>query len=186
MIRGAGLTLPGTPGICPHDPVVIGRIARPVGLHGDLKVVVESAAPERFADMKTITLRLREEFRSFEITHCDFSGVWLRLHLTGVECAEIAGLLNGAELVIPASERIQLELDAYFIDDIVGCAVIADDGQELGFIQEIWHQGHHDLWVVDGPRGEIIVPAVHKYIREVDLARHRIYLNPAEGLWEES
>jgi len=180
------VSLPGTPAAAPQDPVVIGRIARPVGVRGDVKVVVESTAPERFKNLKTITLRLREECRSFDVIYCDFSKPWLRLHLTGVECPEIAGLLIGAELVIPASERVKLESDAYFIDEIIGCAVIAADDRELGFVQEVWHQSHHDLWVVDGPRGEILIPAVSEFIREVDLARHRIYLNPANGLWEEA
>ena len=63
--------------------------------------------------------------------------------------------------------------------------MVSDDGEELGVLVEVWKQSAQDIWVIDGQFGEILVPAVKKFILNVDMNRHIITVKRMEGLWEE-
>ena len=163
---------------------MIGRIGRPVGVRGDVKVYAESCSPERIIGLERIIIRLNSGYRSLRIKGVRQIGGWFRVSIDGIGSPEAAALLSGAEIVVPSSERVTLPGGEYYVDDIVGCLVLSDGGDEVGFVREVWHQPHHDLWVIDGPSGEVFVPAVREFISEVDLNRHRVVVKWVEGLWE--
>lgn len=165
--------------------MVIGNVARPVGIHGEIKVTSPSGEPERLLGLKSIIVNLNNNFRSLEVTRSVITSKWIRIKCDGVDSPEEAALLTGGDIVIAAADRPQQADDQFYVDDLIGCIVSADDGEELGLMREIWHQGHHDIWVVDGPHGEILVPAVKEFILSVDLQDHRITVQRVEGLWED-
>ncbi|MBC8466084.1 16S rRNA processing protein RimM [bacterium] len=167
-----------------ENPMVIGRIARPVGLKGEMKITGFSESVQYFLDQNEIILQLPDEFRKIKITNCYPSGKWLRIKAEGVDSPEHASILNGAEIVIPSKERPEKEEGDYYIDDLIGCSVVSDLGDELGFLVEVLHQGHHDLWVVEGGYGEVLIPAVKSYISDVNIEKHLITVKYIEGLWD--
>jgi len=166
----------------PEDPTVIGHIARPFGARGEVKVIVESHDPQRIIGMKRITVRLNSGYRSFGVKVVQQIGGWFRVGLEGVGSPEEAALLSGTDIVVPSSERPDLAGDDYYVDDVIGCLAVSGSGEEVGFVREVMHQEHHDLWVIDGPEGEVLVPAVREFISEVDLDRHRIVVKRVEEL----
>lgn len=184
MEKKSGTELPGDPVSPPADPIVIGRIARPVGVKGEAKAVSTSGSLQHLVDLKTVIIRLQDQFRSLRVSHSEISGKSIRFKFAGINSPEQAAALNGAEIVIPTAERPESEEHEYYVDDLVGCSVITDDGEDIGFVQEVWHQGHHDIWVIDGSVGEILVPAVKEFILNVDLANHQITIKRVEGLWD--
>ncbi len=62
--------------------------------------------------------------------------------------------------------------------------MITTEGVPLGTVEEIWEPGAHDLLVVRGERGEILIPAIEPFIREVDLKGRRILVEMPAGLEE--
>lgn len=163
---------------------MVARIQRPVGIRGDLKVEVISSDPDRLSDFQAITVRVDDRYYRFDVLSITHIGSRLKVHLAGVDTPELAGLLRGSEIVVEASERPELSEGEYYVDELVGCAVISDDGEELGWLREIEHLGHHDLWIVDGHKGEIIIPAVKEYISQVNIDKHSIIVRGIEGLWD--
>ena len=178
-------SLPGQPAKQPATPVIIGRIARPVGVRGEVKVYSESHEPDRFTGLNEITVRLNESYRRLSVLNTRRTGNFFKISLEGIVNPEDAAVLNGCEIVIDESERLKLPEDEYYVDDLVGMRAVADDGTELGFIQEVLHQDHHDLWVIEGQFGEILVPAIKEFILEIDLNRHCTVIRRVEGLWAE-
>jgi 16S rRNA processing protein RimM len=177
--------LPGTPIPALKDPVIVGRIARPVGTHGLVKVVFESGDNGRLDEDDSIVVMTRLGFRSLQILQRENAGNSLRLRLDGVDSIESAALLSGVDIVVESKAVKDLGTDEYFDDDIIGCRAVSDDGVDMGMIMEIMHNGHHDLWLIDGPFGEIMVPAVEHYVLNVDLMKHLVRIRRVEGLWEE-
>ena len=178
-------SLPGLPAKQPATPVIIGRIARPIGIQGEIKVYSISHEPNRFTGMREITVRLNERHRRLSVLNTKRTGQFFRLTIEGINNPEEAAILSGCEIVIDESERLKLPDDEYYVDDLVGMRAVADDGTELGFIQEVMHQDHHDLWVIEGQFGEILVPAIKEFILEIDLNRHCTVIRRIEGLWAE-
>ncbi len=182
MVKKVRIELPGEEIIPPVDPIVIGRIARPVGVKGEVKAVSTSQSPKPVLDLKRVKIRLHNQYRSLRVSRSQLSGKWIRIKFAGINSPEDVAVLNGAEIIIPESERPISEEHEYYVDDLVGCMVVSDTGEDIGFLQEVWHQGHHDIWVIDGIAGEILIPAVKEFILNVDLESHRITINQIEGL----
>jgi 16S rRNA processing protein RimM len=58
------------------------------------------------------------------------------------------------------------------------------DGEDLGRISNVLFTGANDVYVVTGPRGEILLPAISQVIKQVDLAGGRVVVELMPGLTE--
>jgi 16S rRNA processing protein RimM len=54
----------------------------------------------------------------------------------------------------------------------------------LGILSDILATGAHDVYVVKGDRGEILVPAVEQMVKEIDLEKGVIKVDLPPGLVE--
>jgi len=177
-------SLPGHPVGIPDDPTVIARVARPFGRYGELKVIEESAVTGRIPTAKEIILLKDGQCRHFVVDDVKCYGEFYLVKFRGIDDPETAALLGGSEIITPTAERPPLPNTEYYIDELIGSLVVTSDGEELGLMTSVIEQGHHDLWVVDGVNGEILIPAVKEFILKVDRANHKIVVNPVEGLWD--
>ena len=62
--------------------------------------------------------------------------------------------------------------------------VETEDGKRIGTVKEIFPTGANDVYVVEGKRGEILIPATGEVIKSVDCQRKVIKAHWMEGLWE--
>jgi 16S rRNA processing protein RimM len=72
-----------------------------------------------------------------------------------------------------------LPADTYFWHDIIGCEVRTTAGAELGKVADIFRVGESEVYVVQGPHGEVLVPAVASIVRELVPAEKRIVVDGA-------
>ena len=68
----------------------------------------------------------------------------------------------------------------YFWADLEGLPVVTGAGEEVGKVTGLVETGGVDVLVVDGPRGERLVPLA-PYV-EVDRKAGRIVVDPPDGL----
>jgi 16S rRNA processing protein RimM len=60
---------------------------------------------------------------------------------------------------------------------------VADSSRgELGIIEDIFTTPAHDILVVEGPFGEVLIPAVNDFITEINYPEKRILVDLPEGL----
>ena len=52
---------------------------------------------------------------------------------------------------------------------MVGLTVKAHTGELLGIVTDIIETGSNDVYVVDGPAGQILLPAISQVIKSIDL-----------------
>jgi 16S rRNA processing protein RimM len=55
-------------------------------------------------------------------------------------------------------------------------------GEFLGRVREVLATGANDVYVIHGPKGEILLPAIEEVVREVDLEAGRLTVELMEGL----
>ena len=60
--------------------------------------------------------------------------------------------------------------------------VITEAGEDLGNIMEIIITGSNDVYVVSGPSGEVLLPAISQVILEVDIEKRIMQVRLMEGL----
>jgi 16S rRNA processing protein RimM len=160
----------------------IGKVVALFGVRGELKVLLLTDIPDRFARLGAVyagpdhTRRLIQSVRPYK-------GEMIVLKLEGIDDANTAESLRDQNLAIPVSELAQLPPDSYYQHDILGLMVITLDGQKLGSIVDIIVTGSNDVYVIKVPDGsQVLIPAIKDVIKQVDLIRRTMYIDPLPGL----
>jgi 16S rRNA processing protein RimM len=77
-----------------------------------------------------------------------------------------------------------LKEGACFIADLIGLPVIDDGtGEEYGTLREVINRGASDIYVIDTPKGERMMPAVKEFVKRVD-DQNGIFVRPIEGMFD--
>ncbi len=163
----------------------IGKIVAPFGLRGEVKVVSLSDIPDRFAKLRHIYVG--PSFTRYTLQGVrPYKGEMLLLKLAGVNDATVAETLRGYELTLPIDELAELPPDSYYQHDILGLTVLRLDGREVGVIRDIWTTGGNDVYEVRSPEGkQFLIPAVKDIIKQIDLIRRVMYIDPIQGLLDD-
>jgi 16S rRNA processing protein RimM len=83
---------------------------------------------------------------------------------------------------VPEDELRPLGEGQYYHFQILGLEVRTTAGEVLGRVEQIISTGSNDVFVVRGPRGEVLIPAVDDVVKSVDPAAGRIEVEVVEGL----
>ena len=79
--------------------------------------------------------------------------------------------------------NLDLPPGEYYHYQLVGLAVVTEQGEELGTLQEVLVTGSNDVYVVQSEAGdEILLPAVSQVIKQVDLSAGRMLVHLIDGL----
>jgi 16S rRNA processing protein RimM len=169
--------------------VHLARLIRPQGRRGELLAEILTDFPERFAAMRSAFL-LRDANTPPKPIAVEQS--WLHkgkvvLKFAHVDTISAAEDLRGAEIVVPAAERVQLEPDAIYISDLIGCQLVdmqTADAVPFGTIRDVMQQQESaDLLVVVAKDGsEHWIPFAKAYLVRMDLAGRRLEMNLPPGL----
>ena len=162
--------------------VSIGKVGRPWGCYGEVKILPLTDHPERFQTLTRVYLI----GSSGKPNPMDVSGIKVRsgslyLKLAGVDSPEAARQFTGHHLCVTEEERIALPEGEFFHSDLIGLEVATEDGEVLGRLEEIIPTGAHDVYLIKGER-EYLVPAVESFIVKVDLEAGQMVIHAMEGL----
>lgn len=171
------MTLRQAQGDKARDEVAVGRIAGAFGLTGELKCDPTSAGRSVFTLGAQLRCARGAESRAIRITGVRPHRERLLIRVAGVDDPEAAKAYAGALLFAPR-ERIELQSEEYFADDLLGCVVRGVDGSNYGIVERVEHYPASDMLIVDGR----MIPMVRAIVTEVDLARRRIVVDPPPGL----
>ena len=185
---------------------VLAHLLRPQGRRGELLAELLTDFPERFAAHPRVFLARPNFAGPASATRAmEVAGHWLPLgrnqgrvvlHFTGIDSISAAETLAGLDVLVPESERIALEGDAEYIDDLLGCAVYdqsaAHPGTPLGVVSGVDFPTTADgrrlddvapLLTVETPRQEeLLIPYVREFLVTLDLAAKRIDMRLPAGL----
>lgn len=163
----------------------IGKVVALFGLQGELKVFSMTDIPNRFAELEAIYTAPTHACHRIESVR-PYKGDMVILKLAGIDDANAAETLRNVNLDIPVDELAKLPPDSYYQHDILGLSVLKLDGQLVGQIIDIMPTGGNDVYVVKTPSGgQVLIPAIKAVIKQIDLLRHVMYIEPIKGLLDE-
>jgi 16S rRNA processing protein RimM len=154
--------------------VRVGRIVGAHGLKGEMKVQVLTDFVERLE----VGRRLRLKGDWITVSGAREQNGRLLLRLSGIDHIDAAKALFGEYLEAPADERPDLDEDEYVSGDLVGLVVVTNLGQEIGKVTNVLPLPAHDVLVV----GDVMIPAVKQFVKQVDLKNGRIVVELIEGM----
>ena len=162
----------------------IGRVIKTHGVKGRVKVEYFGEDLHRFSHYHEIFIvGERGGPEPYEIIEAIPRPRGLILRLKEIEKIEEAESLIGKEIFIKKEALLELEKGEYYWADILGMRVETQEGKGIGRVKEIFPSGAHDVYVVEGKRGEILLPATEEVIRSIDLEKRVMRVNRIEGLW---
>ncbi len=166
-----------------EDKVTIGKVLKPFGVRGEVKVFPLTDKPERFQDLEEVTIKTKEEQHlRYRLLQVALRPPFVYVAFEGINCPEDVDPIRGGLIQVPVSERISLPEGEYFQSDLIGLEVYRVDGAYVGRITEIVETGVNDLFVVKNGKREMLIPALRKIVKAIDLKQNRMEIDPPEGL----
>lgn len=166
--------------------VTVGRILGAHGREGGVRVKVVSEVAGRFDEGNSLSVSqdgFVAEDRTYQIAMSRSTGKdELIICFKGFRDRRQAERLTGLWLCVSQSEVPAAEEGEYFHYQLIGLTVRTVEGEELGELAEILETGSNDVYVVAGLDGEILVPALSRVVREIDVAGGLMVVDLPEGL----
>lgn len=163
--------------------VTIGFVRKPHGVAGYMKVGSLSDAPDRFKNLKQAWLEFPNGHReAIQVEQTRAMGEHLLIKFEGINTPEQGARLAGAYIQTPMTEVASLPEGEFYVFDLIGCQVVSDKGDEIGRVRDVMTLPANDVFVVDTPRGEVLIPAVRDLIAAIDMQRRSIVVRLIPGL----
>jgi 16S rRNA processing protein RimM len=165
-----------------HELVLVGRVVKPQGRHGELAVECLSDRPDRFPTLRRAFVP-GEDGRPRELR---VERAWPHkgrfvLKVEGIDSIDAAERLRGLELRIPEQEMAPLPEGSYYHHQLAGLQVRDVSGAALGVVEDVVETGAEArVLVVRGAQGELLLPFAAGFVKSVDLARGLLLVEQPE------
>ncbi len=139
---------------------------------------------EVFCSLASVYTEKNGEYVEHRVLSAHEHGTVILLALEGIDSIEAAQTLKGRSLY---AKREQLPLDegSHFIADLIGLKVYdAESGRLYGTLTDVMNRGASDVYEIKTQNGEVLMPAVDEFVREIDLEKG-IFITPIEGMFSD-
>ena len=160
--------------------LAVGRVHRPHGIRGEIRVEIHTDYPERFSLYKT--LYLGPKHAPFALQAHRFHQGKVLLKLEGVDDRDAAGALRDQWVCIATKDAVPLEEGDVYQHQMLSLRVRTDDGEDLGEIADIIETGANLVYVIRGEGGELLLPDIPEVVLHVDLSSRQVTVHMIEGL----
>jgi 16S rRNA processing protein RimM len=162
---------------------VVGRIARPHGIRGQVIVNVETDFPaDRFAVGAELFVNRSGRVETLTATTVRFQQGRPVIGFAGVGDMNAALELAGAELRVPIERLATLPDGTFYRHQLIGCSVETAEGVAVGVVSDVEGSMTGSRLVLNTPAGEVLVPLVAEICPLVDPGAKRIVIAPPDGL----
>lgn len=159
-----------------------GKIINTHGIDGAVKLESWCDSPDILADLERVFIKDGNTYKQYDVLRASVFKQFVIAKLDGVKDIDAAQALVGT-VIYAAREDFELGEGDYFIADLIGLDIIdAYSGKVLGKLREVINRGASDIYVIDTPDGERMMPAVEEFVDRVDLDSG-IYVRPIEGMF---
>ncbi len=161
-----------------------GRIINTHGVKGAVKVENRCDTPKVLSSLKKIFFEKNGTYSEKKVSHASVFKEFVIMELEGI-CDFDAALLLKNTLIYASREDIPLAEGAYFLADLEGLDVLDfESGRLYGKLREVINRGASDIYVIDTPTGERMMPAVDEFVKKIDIEK-AVYVSPIPGMLED-
>lgn len=166
-----------------EDFLKVGVISSTHGIRGEVKVFPTTDDKERFLELDSVILDAGRERIVLKIEGVKFFKQFAILKFQGIDNINDIEKYKGRSLWISREQAVPLEEDEYYIADLIGMDVCLEDGSYFGRLNDVIETGANDVYVVEDTKGqEILLPAIHECILDVDVEANRMTIHLMKGL----
>ena len=161
--------------------VTIGRILKPFGVKGEVRVESLTDVPGRFEELTNVTLELPGgQTIETTVNSVRKNSRGYLLGLSAFTTPEEATSFRGSWIQVPVHPNLPREADVYYQYELIGLEVQDPEGNVLGILEEIMEYPQHHVFVIRNSQGEVLVPASKTTVETIDIANKILRLRSKE------
>lgn len=160
--------------------LIIGRVLKPWGVRGEVKIEILTEFPERFASLRQVFIG--DDAKLFLVDHARLHGKSALLKFKGIDSPEDAEVLRNQLVQVALEDAVKLPEGKLYLYQLMGLRVVTTDGDALGEITDVLDTGANDVYVVQDGTREILIPAIEDVVKRIDLERREMTIKMMEGL----
>jgi 16S rRNA processing protein RimM len=164
--------------------IEIGQIIKSHGLAGRVKALSYLESNRLLPSLKEARIgQDRDSAKRYPIENVRPEGrTHFSLTIEGIEDRNAADALRGLSIFLPYDSLETLPEGEYYWEDLIGLAVVTEDGKPLGQIESIFPTGSNDVYVCKEGGREILLPAIAEVIRSVDVQAGTVVVRLLKGM----
>jgi len=168
--------------------LIIGRIVKAHGLKGECKVVPESDDPNRLLNLKRLWIGpTPQTARPYMVGSARLQtskrGITALMRFSGINTVNDVQALGKLPVFAQLEDLPPLRPGEFFLHDLVGAAVVTDNGAPVGRLKDILDAPSYDIYVVErSGKQDALIPAVPEFVMSTDVNIGRIVIRPVDGL----
>jgi len=169
------------------DRLLLGVIAGPRGIKGEMKVKSFTEVPEDIVAYGVLENKTGDT--KFKVSLVGSSKNLPVIRIKGVVDRNQAEALKGQELYVSRDKLPETEGDdEFYCRDLIGLDVIYEDGTRYGEILQLHEFGAGDILEIKpegkGAKSSILVPFTKEMVPTVDLAARHVIINLPEDFFD--
>ena len=166
----------------PESPkhLIIGRVLKPWGVRGEMKIEILTEFPERFASLRQVLLG--DDAKPFSVERARLHGNAALLTLKGIDSPAAAAKLRDQLVQVALEDAVKLPKGKHYLYQLIGLRVVTVDGEALGEITDVLDTGANDVYIVHDGAREVLIPAIEDVVKEISLERGEVVIKLIEGL----
>ena len=168
--------------------VTIGRIIKPRGIKGELKVYpyTENYCMEHYCSLPFLWIgNSKKKPKKYKVIQARIFQKYFLFIFEGISNPDEALLLIKKLIFIPIEQRVKLKEGEIFIADLVGNEVFLENGQKLGIVVNFFHNGANGVCEVkrlDKKKKKILFPTTQQVLQKVYGQKKKLVIAPLEGM----
>jgi 16S rRNA processing protein RimM len=161
--------------------LVIGKIMRPHGIHGELLMQIHTDFPERI--IENYRVYVGEDHLPLVIRSRRIDKKGLLVSFESLNNPEAVKHLSNMWVYVRSDEIPSLPEGDYYQHELIGLRVENEGGLLFGVISQVLETGGNDVFVVTSLTGsEFLIPFAPGIVDSIDLAKRVVVVQLIEGL----
>ncbi|MCG2585671.1 ribosome maturation factor RimM [Massilia sp. TS11] len=159
----------------PADLIEVGYLAGAYGVVGMVRVRPHSTEADALLSVKTWWLEKSGHLYPVQVRQARYHSGDVVARFDGPADRDAAEALKGHVVKISRAEFPALPEDEYYWTDLIGLQVINEQGETIGTVHDMMHNGAQSILRVErADASETLIPFVDQFVKTVDLAGKRI------------
>lgn len=160
----------------------VGRIVKTHGLSGEVSVAAATETPFAVLEGLEVWLVPPRSIRSTTIVSVRSTAKGPLVRLADCGHIDVARTLVGSQILAKTDDLPEGWFDVTDDEDVEGYSVTDVVHGDLGTVVATIITGANDVWEVEGPLGEILIPVIDDVVLEIDEEERAITVRLLEGL----
>lgn len=168
-----------------EDLLRIGVVTTTHGLRGEVKVFPTTDDVERFKKCDEVVLVTREGNLTLHVEGAKFFKNIVIVKFKEFNDINEVERFRKCDLMVTRANALPLQEGQYFLCDVIGAAVVEEDGSPVGKVTDVIETGANRVFAIQTEDGkEVLFPVIPDCIKKVDTEAGIVTAHIMKGLME--